>query len=66
MIMDEHTWYQAGRSGGEAPSTHEQEKCPGAYEKWDLGREVKRWEDKTFHALTHPDDPFGTKKDSFA
>lgn len=63
--MSNENWYERGKSGSDAPSGYEQDKNPGAYEKWDHGREVKRWEDKTFYVLTHPDDPFGTKKDQY-
>lgn len=58
-------WYESGKSGSAPPSSYDQDKSPGAFEKWDQGREVKRWEDKTNYTLTHPDDPFGAKKDQY-
>ena len=63
--MSSQNWYDNGKLGRDGPSSSEQDKSPGAYEKWDQGREAKRWEDKTFYTLTHPDDPFGAKKGQY-
>lgn len=58
-------WYQNGRSGSDAPSSSDQNKSFDAHERWAEGYQQKRRDERTDYIVTHPDDPFCTKKDQY-
>ena len=62
--MDDYQgWYNSGRNGSDKPSGGQD--TGRAMEGWAEGYQQKRRDERTEYIVTHPDDPFCTKKDQY-